>query len=300
MEVKVFEIQNYLKERLDVFLSRKLNLSRTLVKRYIFGKHIQINENVVKPSYKLKKGDKIRICIPVIKKVNVLPENISLDIIYTDNDIIVINKPPDMVVHPGCGRDSKTLVNALLYHCKDLSGIGGFLRPGIVHRLDKDTSGLMVVAKNDKAHQYLSNQFKERKVVKKYLSLVQGTFKERSGEINIAIGRSIKDRKKIGVFSRKRKEAITFFRVLSTFKNSTLLEVTTKTGRTHQIRVHLSYIHHPVIGDSIYGKKNKIINRQALHCHVLGFFHPATKKYVEFKSEMPNDMKKAVEILKGL
>lgn len=299
MEVKVFNVKDDINERIDIYISKQLNISRSLVQKYIKEGNVSVCNKAVKSAYRVKRGDEIKVKIPPPREINILPEKISLDILYEDSDIIVVNKPAGMVVHPaGSYGYSGTLVNALLYHCKNLSGIGGFLRPGIVHRLDKGTSGLLVVAKNDKAHQELSKQFKERKVLKKYLALVHGTFKEESGEIKVPIGRSIKNIKKMGVLSKKKREAVTIFKVLERFKNATLLEVTTKTGRTHQIRVHLSFLNHPIIGDSLYGRKDKIINRQALHCFKLGIFHPTTKEYLEFESEIPDDIKYAISMLK--
>ena len=299
MEVKVFNVKDDINERIDIYISKQLNISRSLVQKYIKEGNVSVCNKAVKSAYRVKRGDEIKVKIPPPREINILPEKISLDILYEDSDIIVVNKPAGMVVHPaGSYGYSGTLVNALLYHCKNLSGIGGFLRPGIVHRLDKGTSGLLVVAKNDKAHQELSKQFKERKVLKKYLALVHGTFKEESGEIKVPIGRSIKNIKKMGVLSKKKREAVTIFKVLERFKNATLLEVTTKTGRTHQVRVHLSFLNHPIIGDSLYGRKDKIINRQALHCFKLGIFHPTTKEYLEFESEIPDDIKYAISMLK--
>lgn len=300
MKIKVFDIKDNINKRVDIYVSKELNISRSLVQRYIKEGNISVNNKVVKSAYKIKTGDKIKVKIYSPRKINVEPEKISLDILYEDNDIIVVNKPAGLIVHPAgtCGY-SGTLVNALLYHCKNLSGIGGFLRPGIVHRLDKDTSGVLVVAKTDKAHENLSKQFEERKVLKKYLVLVHGTFKERSGEIKVPIGRSIKNRKKIGILSKKKREAITYFKVIDEFKDATLLDVTPKTGRTHQIRVHLKFLGHPVIGDSLYGKRDEIINRQALHCYKLGFFHPVKKKYIEFESKIPEDIRYAIDILKN-
>jgi len=299
VEVKVFNVKDDINERIDIYISKQLNISRSLVQKYIKEGNVSVCNKAVKSAYRVKRGDEIKVKIPPPREINILPEKISLDILYEDSDIIVVNKPAGMVVHPaGSYGYSGTLVNALLYHCKNLSGIGGFLRPGIVHRLDKGTSGLLVVAKNDKAHQELSKQFKERKVLKKYLALVHGTFKEESGEIKVPIGRSIKNIKKMGVLSKKKREAVTIFKVLERFKNATLLEVTTKTGRTHQVRVHLSFLNHPIIGDSLYGRKDKIINRQALHCFKLGIFHPTTKEYLEFESEIPDDIKYAISMLK--
>ena len=223
-----------------------------------------------------------------------IAEDISLDILYEDNDIIVVNKPAKMVVHPACGVSHGTLVNALLFHCNKLSTVGGEVRPGLVHRLDKDTSGVLVSAKNDLAHRLISRQFKDRQVEKLYTALVWGVFKEKSGYIDVPIGRSEADRKKIGVKTKKARDAYTEYKVVKQFEKTALLEVKIKTGRTHQIRVHLKHILHPVVGDAVYGKKEEIIDRQALHCSFLAFVHPVTEKRMEFRAELPEDIKKAI------
>jgi 23S rRNA pseudouridine1911/1915/1917 synthase len=216
---------------------------------------------------------------------------------------VVVNKPADMIVHPAGKICSGTLVNALLYHCKDsLPGIGGVIRPGIVHRLDKNTSGLMVVAKNDLAHLDLSRQIKDHQVTKKYITLVHGNLKDNSGIIDAPIGRSLKNRKKMAVTEGKSREAITHFKVLKRFSGYTMVEATLRTGRTHQIRVHLAFIGYPIVGDQLYGRKRQgiSINRQALHSYVLGFVHPASKKYMEFSSPLPKDMQELIDYLEGI
>lgn len=243
-------------KRIDSFLASELDYTRSYLKKLILNGLVKVNGSSIKPNYKLKEGDSVDVNIPEAEKIDLMPENIPLDIIYEDDDIIVINKPQGMVVHPAPGNYSGTLVNALLYHCKNLSGINGELRPGIVHRLDKDTSGVMVVAKNDKAHLDLSNQIKERTILKKYIAIVEGVIKDDEGSIEAPIGRDHVERKKMAVTEDGR-YALTLYKVLERYKNNSLIEATIKTGRTHQIRVHMSYIGHPIVGDEVYGYKNK-------------------------------------------
>ncbi len=294
------EYENY---RIDQFLANKLpSISRSLIQKLIKTGKVLINGSVCnKPSKKLSFGSEIQVEIPKAEKIPLQAENIPLDIVYEDSSLIVINKPTGMVVHPAFGNRSGTLVNALLFHCKDLSGIGGEERPGIVHRLDKETSGLIVVAKNDRAHNFLAKQFKDRKIHKKYLALVHGKVKSDSGTIDMPIGRSVSDRKKMSVVQNdpsfiqthnfrkprrsKARQAITHYRVIERFKDKTLLELKPETGRTHQIRVHLAHIGHPIVGDKIYGFKKDKSSSMALHSYVLGFFHPETNEYMEFKRE---------------
>jgi len=249
----------------------------------------------------LKNGDTIDLSLPENKELKIKAEDIPLDIIYEDEYLVVVNKPDDMIVHPAGKIRSGTLVNALLYRCRDsLSGIGGVIRPGIVHRLDKNTSGLMVVAKNDFAHLGLSKQIKEHQVTKKYLTLVYGNMKDDSGIIDAPIGRSLKNRKKMAVtVEGKSREAVTQFKVLKRFSGYTLIEATLRTGRTHQIRVHLAFIGHPIVGDQLYGRKKQGLNisRQALHSHILGFVHPSSKKYMEFSATLPQDMQELIDYL---
>lgn len=290
------------KMRIDHYLTKeKIYHSRSQIQNLITQGQIKVNSMYVKPSYILKNGDKINLYPIETKELKIDAENIPLDIIHEDDHLIVINKPANMIVHPTGRICSKTLVNAVLFHCKgSLSGINGTIRPGIVHRLDKNTTGLIVIAKNDTAHLSLSKQIADRKVTKKYLALVRGEVEENSGTIDAPIGRSIKNRKKMAVIEQNSKEAISHFRVIKRFSNYTLLEVTILTGRTHQIRVHLAYIGFPVVGDPAYGHKRKEldISRQALHAYILGFNHPFSKKYIEFKAPLPKDMKDLIESLK--
>jgi len=291
------------KIRIDLYLTQKeIYPSRSQIRNLIALGKIKVNSNPVKPSYILKNGDVIDLALPENKELKIKAEAISLDIIYEDEYLVVINKPADMIVHPAGKIRSGTLVNALLYHCQDsLSGIGGVIRPGIVHRLDKNTSGLMVVAKNDFAHIDLSRQIKDHQVTKKYLSLVHGNLKDDSGIIDAPIGRSLKNRKKMAVTEGKSREAITHFKVLKRFSGYTLVEATLRTGRTHQLRVHLAFIGYPIVGDQLYGQKRQGLNihRQALHSYVLGFLHPASKKYMEFSAPLPQDMQKLIDYLEG-
>ena len=290
------------KIRIDLYLTQKeIYPSRSQIRNLITQSKIRVNNNPVKPSYILKNGDVIDLFLKENKELEVEAEAIPLDIIYEDKYLAVINKPADMIVHPTGNIRSGTLVNALLYHCQDsLSGIGGIIRPGIVHRLDKNTSGLMVTAKNDFAHLDLSKQIKEHQVTKKYLALVHGSLRDDSGIINAPIGRSMKNRKKMAVtIEGTSREAVTQFKVLKKFSGYTLVEATLRTGRTHQIRVHLSFIGYPIVGDQLYGHKKQGLNigRQALHSHILGFMHPSTKKYMEFCAPLPKDMQEIIDYL---
>lgn len=290
------------KIRIDLYLTQKeICPSRSQIRNLITQSKIKVNNNPVKPSYILKNGDVIDLFLTKNKELEVEAEAIPLDIIYEDKYLAVINKPADMIVHPTGNIRSGTLVNALLYHCQDsLSGIGGIIRPGIVHRLDKNTSGLMVTAKNDFAHLDLSKQIKEHQVTKKYLALVHGSLRDDSGIINAPIGRSMKNRKKMAVtIEGMSREAVTQFKVLKKFSDYTLIEATLRTGRTHQIRVHLSFIGYPIVGDQLYGHKKQGLNigRQALHSHILGFVHPSTKKYMEFCAPLPKDMQEIIDYL---
>ncbi len=296
----------YVHTRIDHFLvKQEIGISRTYLQRLIKDGNILVNNKSVKSNYRLRLSDEIVVNIPPPTELEIVPENIPLNIIYEDSSIIVINKPAGMVVHPAAGNYKGTIVNALLYHCKDLTGIGGKERPGIVHRLDKDTSGLLVAAKNDHSHQHLSQQFKKRTVEKGYIALVAGVVKKESGTIEIPIGRDIKDRKKISPITKMAKTAVTHFKVVERFKNASLLEVKIETGRTHQIRVHLADFKHPVLGDIQYGGKNMRnwdnihIARQMLHAERLGIIHPVTERFMEFKAEAPGDMKKVRTLLRG-
>jgi len=291
------------KIRIDLYLTQKeIYPSRSQIRNLITQGKIRVNGNPVKPSYILKNGDVIDLALPENKELKIKAEAIPLDIIYEDEYLVVVNKPADMIVHPAGKIRSGTLVNALLYHCQEsLSGIGGVIRPGIVHRLDKNTSGLMVVAKNDFAHLDLSRQIKEHQVTKKYITLVHGNIKDDSGIIDAPIGRSLKNRKNMAVTEGKSREAITHFKVLKRFSGYTLVEATLRTGRTHQIRVHLAFIGYPIVGDQLYGHKRQGLNihRQALHSYVLGFVHPASKKYMEFSVPLPKDIQEPIDCLEG-
>ena len=281
---------NNQKKRLDSYIVEELeDLSRTTVKRLIDEEKILVNGKKQKSSYKPEMGDVISIDMPEAREIKLEAQNIPVPVIYEDNDIIVVNKPKGMVVHPANGNPDGTLVNAILAMCKNsLSGIGGEIRPGIVHRLDKDTSGLLIVAKNDTAHIKMSKQIQDRKVTKKYIALVKGVIAENEATIDLPIARSTKDRKKMGV-DPNGKNAITHFKVLKRYDKYTLLELKIDTGRTHQIRVHMSYIGHPVVGDSVYsnGKNEFDIEGQMLHARYLEFKHPITGEELKLEGPIP-------------
>lgn len=288
--------------RLDAFISGKNDkMSRTMVQRLIEDGEVLVNGNKKKLSYKVKIGDVIEINIPEAKETDIKAQNIPLKIVYEDNDIIVVNKPKGMVVHPANGNPDGTLVNAVMALCKgSLSGIGGEIRPGIVHRLDKDTSGLIIVAKNDLAHINMSKQIKDRQVKKIYIALVKGNISEDEATINMPIGRSTKDRKKMAV-RKDGKEALTHFKVLKRYEKYTLLEIKIDTGRTHQIRVHMAEIGHPVVGDIVYsnGKNEFGIEGQMLHARSLDFRHPITGKQMHLEAELPQYFKDVLKKLDG-
>ncbi len=281
--------------RLDKFVSEQTEgeITRSAVVKLIEDGNCTVNGKQVQKNYKLKAGDKVTVEIPEAVEVDILPENIPLDIVYEDNDLLVVNKPKGMVVHPAPGHYSGTLVNALMYHCKDsLSGINGEIRPGIVHRIDKDTSGLLIVAKNDTAHKGLAEQIKEHSFTREYEAVVNGAVKE-DGIVNAPIGRHKTDRKKMCVTTENSREAVTHYFVIERFTDSTHLRLRLETGRTHQIRVHMAYIGHSVAGDEVYGNgKPKSLMGQCLHAKKIGFVHPATKEYMEFDSELPEYFKK--------
>lgn len=274
--------------RLDSYLSNKLDISRSKVKKLIDENKIKVNDKVVKSSYKIKENDLITIEEIKEEEMNIKKENIPLEIVYEDDDVIVVNKPNKMVVHPAPGNYSGTLVNALLYHFNSLSDINGSIRPGIVHRIDAETTGLLMVAKNNKAHEILAKELEEKKTYRKYIALVHGVIMHDTGTIDAPIGRDENDRKKMKVTDINSKEAITHFKVLERYNKATLIELRLETGRTHQIRVHMNYIGYPVVNDPVYGRR-KIIDDtgQCLHAKELGFVHPTTGKYMQFTSELP-------------
>ena len=303
MNIKKIKVNDEFEgKRIDVYISSvDTQLSRTMIQKLIQEKNIKVNGKIVKASYKVISGDEIEIEIPEPKEINLKPQNIPLDVIYEDNDIIVINKPKGMVVHPANGNPDGTVVNAVMALCKDsLSGIGGEVRPGIVHRLDKNTSGIMIIAKNDKAHINLSEQLKNHEVKKTYIALVRGIINENEATIDMPISRSKNDRKKMSV-NRDGKNAITHFKVLGRYKDKyTLLKVNIETGRTHQIRVHLAHIGHPVIGDDVYsnGKNEWGISGQCLHAWKIEFHHPITKKKMELEAKIPEYLDRIIKELK--
>lgn len=280
------------KTRVDKYLARNIqDLSRSYIQDLIDEGKVMVNNRVVKKSYQLQTGDQILVKIPPPRAYDLEPLTMNLDILYEDKDILVINKQPNLTVHPVPGNRTHTLVNALLAYTDDLSGIHGMKRPGIVHRLDKNTSGALVVAKNDKSHRNLVNQFKDRKIKKNYRTLLTGRLKYRSGKIDAPIGRDPANRTKMKVIKENSKEAVTIFKVLEEFSDCTYVEVSLKTGRTHQIRVHFSYIGHPVIGDTRYGPcENKYgAKRQLLHAYLLGFYHPVMGEWMEVKAPLAED-----------
>lgn len=272
--------------RIDTYLSKKLDVSRSKVTKMLES-CILVNGNKVKNSYMIKEKDVIEMDEYIEEELTALPEKMDLDIIYEDEDVIVVNKANGVVVHPAIGNPKHTLVNGLLYHSNELSKVNGEFRPGIVHRIDAYTTGLLMVAKNDYAHDFLSKQLAEQKANRKYIALVWGVIKEDTATIDAPIGRDVNDRKKMAVISGG-KEAVTQLRVIERYKNATLVELTLETGRTHQIRVHMNYINHPVVNDPVYGKRKMIDETgQCLHAKTLGFIHPKTNEYLEFTSELP-------------
>lgn len=290
------------KTRIDKYITENLgeDVSRSQVQLWIADGNVSVNDGPIKSNYKVSQGDRIVLKVPEPSAVEIIPEDIPLEIAFEDGDVIVVNKPRGMVVHPAPGHSSGTLVNALMFHCKDLSGINGELRPGIVHRIDKDTTGLIMAAKNDKAHASLAAQLKEHSVNRRYLALVHGNISHDQGTIDAPIGRDAQDRKLYTVTDRNSKHAVTHFTVVERFGDYSLLELKLETGRTHQIRVHMKYIGHPLVGDPVYGKSKGIkLNGQALHAAVLGFVHPSTGEYKEFSAPMPSDMKELLTILRG-
>ena len=267
------------------------DLSRSHLQNLIRDGYVLVNERIQKPNYKVRSGDVLHVEFPEPEAADIRPEDIPLDILYEDDDILVVNKPKGMVVHPCAGHYSGTLVNAVMYHCPDsLSGINGVTRPGIVHRIDRNTTGSLVICKNDRAHLSLAAQLKEHSITRIYLAVVIGNLKEDEGTVNAPIGRSNSDRKKMAVNREHGKEAVTHYRVKERYGQYTLIECTLETGRTHQIRVHMASISHPVLGDDVYGpsKCAFLLEGQTLHAQTLGFIHPSTGKYVEFSAPLPD------------
>jgi len=289
-------------KRLDVWTTGKLgHYSRSYIEKLIGEGSVTVNGSTVKAGYKLKNGDVVKACIPEPKSLDVKAESIKLDILYEDKDIIVVNKPRGMVVHPAAGNYTGTLVNALLEHCSgSLSDINGVIRPGIVHRIDKDTSGILVVAKNNEAHGILSEKLKEHDIQRIYIAVAEGIIAENSGKIDAPIGRHPAERKKMAVNVKNGRRAVTHFKVLERFKSATLVELKLETGRTHQIRVHMAYIGHPLVGDTVYGRKKQKydFDGQALHAKLLGFVHPGLGEYVEFEAEPPAEFSGLVNSLR--
>ncbi len=287
--------------RIDKYLLDKLDISRNKIQKLINDNNILVNGKSVKASYIVRVDDLIECDFLYKEKIDILPEDIPLDIVYEDDDLLVVNKPSGMVVHPAVGNYSHTLVNALMYHCNNLSQVNGVIRPGIVHRIDADTSGLLLVAKNDMAHVDLAKQISEKSVKREYITLVDGVIKEDTATIDAPIGRDVKNRKKMCVTADNSKDAITNIRVIERYKNSTLITCSLLTGRTHQIRVHMNYIGHSVINDPVYGSKKLIdpLFGQMLHARKIGFVHPRTHEYMEFSCEPPEKFLDILEMYKN-
>ena len=288
--------------RIDRYLSDNLEeISRSYLQKLLKEKHITVNEKEIKANYKVQEGDVVSVSVPEPEEPDILPEEIPLDILYEDDSLMVVNKPKNMVVHPSAGHLSGTLVNAVLFHCKgNLSGINGIMRPGIVHRIDKDTTGALLICKTDTCHRILAEQLKVHSITRKYRAVVQGNLKDDEGTIEGPIGRHTTDRKKMAINYKNGKEAITHYRVLERFGNATYIECQLETGRTHQIRVHMASIGHPLLGDTTYGSsKNPYhLQGQALHAIVLGFLHPVTNTYMEFTAPLPEYFLKLLEKLR--
>jgi 23S rRNA pseudouridine1911/1915/1917 synthase len=290
------------KDRIDKYVKSLLDedISRSQIQLWIQNGDITVNGAQVKVNYKVAEGDTVTLVVPEPEYAEIVPENIPLDVYFEDKDVIVVNKKRGMVVHPAPGHSTGTLVNALMHHCQDLSGINGELRPGIVHRIDKDTSGLIMAAKNDKAHASLAAQLKEHTATRKYFALVHGNLSHDQGTVDAPIGRDPHDRKMYTVIERNSKHAVTHFQVMERFGDYTLLELKLETGRTHQIRVHMKFIGHPLVGDPMYGRSKGIkMDGQALHAAVLGFVHPSSEEYLEFSAPIPADMEELLHALRN-
>lgn len=288
-------------QRIDRYLTEMLpEQSRSFFQKLIRDGFVMVNHIIVKVNYRLKTGDVIEIDIPDAVPTEIVPENIPLDILYEDEDLLIVNKPKGMVVHPAVGHSTGTLVNAIMYHCQgNLSGINGEIRPGIVHRIDKDTTGSLIICKNDEAHRNIAEQIKEHSVTRRYVGVVAGTFSEESGTVEGAIGRHPNDRKRMTINEKNGKPAVTHYRVLQTLKGASFMEFELETGRTHQIRVHMASISHPLLGDTVYGNsKNPYkLQGQALHARTIGFIHPTTGEYIEVSAPIPEYMTELVRKL---
>lgn len=291
--------ENWMDERIDKFLSAQLpEQSRSYLQKIIKEGSVLVNGSPVKASYRMDDQDEVTIDLPELKEPEIEAENIPLDILYEDDDLLMVNKPKGMVVHPSAGHTTGTLVNAVMYHCKeDLSGINGVMRPGIVHRIDKDTTGVLVICKNDKAHNFVAEQLKEHSITRKYRAIVNGVIKEDEGTVNAPIGRHPTERKKMAINEKNGKHAVTHYRVLERFANHTYIECQLETGRTHQIRVHMASLHHPLLGDTVYGsQKNPYhLEGQTLHAMVLGLIHPSTGSYLEVTAPLPEYFQKLLK-----
>ncbi len=289
-------------QRIDKLLADAIeDVSRSQLQDWIRDGHVQVNGSAVKPNYKVGAGDEVVVRPPAPAPTELVPEHIPLDVVYEDSDVIVVNKPRGMVVHPAVGHPNGTLVNALMYHCKDLSGINGEIRPGIVHRIDKDTSGLLMAAKNDVAHTSLAAQLKEHSVTRRYIAVVHGVLEHNEGTIDAPIGRDPQDRKLFTVTEKGARHAVTHFVVSERFADYTVLELLLETGRTHQIRVHMKFIGHPLVGDPVYGRskgRTMQVPGQALHAAVLGFTHPRTGERLTFEAPLPSEMQEFIEQLR--
>ncbi|MFZ5907364.1 MAG: RluA family pseudouridine synthase [Nitrospirota bacterium] len=300
------------RERIDTLLAGKTDITRSQVQKHIASGNVFVNDEVIRQNYKAKTGDRILLRVAERDRERLVPEPIPVQVLYEDPHLIVVDKPPGMVVYPAAGHSHGTLMNALAFHCGGLDAPGGPLRPGVVHRLDKDTSGVMVIARDEKSYYGLSGQFRQRAITRRYRALVYGSISQDTGSIEASIGRSLSDRKKMSTRMKRGKEAVTTWRVLRRFRGATLVEARLGTGRTHQIRVHFASIGHPVLGDRTYGKKVEIeyrgrgpaiktiaFPRQMLHAEVLGFTHPVTDEYLEFSMPPPEDMARKIEELQG-
>ena len=297
----IFVTEEISGDRIDKFLSDQCEeLSRSFLQKLLKSGEVYVGSKTVKPSYKVTAGDLISFEVPEAVEPEILPEDIPLDILYEDHDVVLVNKPKGMVVHPAAGHYTGTLVNALMFHCKDdLSGINGVMRPGIVHRIDMDTTGVLIICKNDLAHNSIAEQLKEHSITRRYQAIVHGNLKDDEGVIDAPVGRHPQDRKKMCINHQNGKHAVTHYRVLNRFKGYTHIECRLETGRTHQIRVHMSSIGHPLLGDQVYGpaKCPFKLQGQTLHAGILGFIHPRTGEYMEFAAPLPEYFTKLLDVL---